>query len=120
MSDIVAEARRVANLLANAGHRLDDLDGDDTPTGTVQTMWNAADRLRELAGIVAKLPVTADGVRVVPGTQLWHRDGAGRVTAWSNPVVAVSDTKALGVNGGIFQRTDVFYSTREAAERSRQ
>lgn len=78
-----------------------------------------AESVDALVKVVERLPVTADGVPVVPGMQLWHEDEAGRV-AWSNPVVAVSDSAALWLASVGFQVTDVFYSTRAAALAARE
>ncbi len=39
-----------------------------------------AEALRQAADLIERLPVTADGVPVVPGMEVWHRDFKGRIS----------------------------------------
>tara|TARA_R110002096_G_scaffold173781_2_gene348204 strand:- start:402259 stop:402603 length:345 start_codon:yes stop_codon:yes gene_type:complete len=65
----------------------------------------AADRIEELTKLVEKLPVTADGVRVVPGMGVWfvYDDGSGVCNDFA-PDFEMSDGK-----------WNLYYSTKEAA-----
>lgn len=71
-----------------------------------------------------RLPKTADGVTVVPGDmELWAIGtgvSAGRIYLWCKKVLAVSRTSAMCVAGGLFQRTEYFYSTRAAAQAAKE
>ena len=64
----------------------------------------AADEIECLRAIVDKLPKTADGVPVVPGTRVWTSRAGGEPVWWADavlvPAIPWSD----------------YWSTREAAE----
>lgn len=109
MSDIVQEARRVADELSNEDF-----------------VWHhpaGARILRQLADIVERLPRTADGVPVVPGVSVFTRDG--------HPAGLWMSLDTTEVHSNIGDPTDLWdghkisdcYSTREAAlaaERNRE
>ena len=65
----------------------------------------AATEIERLRAEIERLPKTKDGVSVVPGMEVWHRDWEGRVQpetgGWASPWPAV---------------LACCYSTREAAE----
>ena len=75
------------------------------PACLAQTCAEQAGKIERLQAVVAKLPKTADGVRVVPGMTVYHRDWQGKVTeertSWAPPYPKVFCC---------------CYSTREAAE----
>jgi hypothetical protein len=70
-----------------------------------------ADRDR-LAGIVEKLPKTADGVPIVPGDEVWNEQGARLwwVLMLTSHIADVPDNKT----------TDGLYSTRAAVEAAKE
>lgn len=84
MSDIV---RLVGCYVRDVGESL-----NIKPQVSYQAMQSAADELDRLHAIVSRLPVTADGVPVVPGMELygWNDDDkvvyatAAHIAAWAD------------------------------------
>lgn len=84
---------------------------------------NDADRLQEAANLISLLPVTADGVRVVPvaGQIVWRHLRSSRFlqksTGWTNgmPTFVCCDT-GEPTHGRIGVNCELCYSTEEAAE----
>lgn len=106
MSDIVAESGRVADECVELCNPVAD---------------DAACLLRELADIVSKLPVTADGVRVVPKLdRVWYLSQSGFVLASENIWRDTTQDGSPWMAASHCVRVSNCYSTREAAERSRQ
>ena len=72
-------------------------------------------RIAELEAIVGKLPITADGVRVVPGQQIWWwpSDRPYRPNCYAD---IGSIYTAIPVDGGSAEPMCECYSSREAAD----
>jgi len=87
---------------------------------------NDADRLQEVADLIALLPVTADGVRVAPvaGQVVWRHLRSSRFlqksTGWTNgmPTFRCCDT-GEPTHGNVGVNCALCYSTEEAAEAAR-
>jgi hypothetical protein len=99
-----------------------DLDAKDAHIADLQA------QLAEARAVVerCKWPMTADNVRIVPGMEIWY---AGKDTDWDAVPTTVEwvavacpndkSTLACAFGDGDELDTDVFYSTREAAEAAR-
>ena len=87
-----------------------------------KSLQDVALALRELADLKRKLPVTADGVMVVPGTALWRlgpwsgRPQKGDMFARPRFV----DEASSGGVGYEYPSASICYSTRAAAEAARE
>ena len=93
--DLVAKAERFANLI-EASECVD-------PAEIV-------DLLRELAIIVGKLPITADGVRVFPGMELWDSVGM----CWADMGECDEPRVAGDETGFGMWSAESYYSSRDA------
>ncbi len=104
LSDLLAERDRLQNDLADAL----DVKAGHGPTALSAVM---AERDR-LAAIVARLPVTADGVSVVSGTKLWHVD---RPSEYYVAMAVCGKGFNTHIGGGRYIDHTKCYSTAEAA-----
>lgn len=77
-------------------------------------LQNLRRQLAALQAIVSKLPVTADGVPVVPGTELWYWCNGRAHRCVSNDPLASDGDGTFGVIQGDY------YSTPEAAASANQ
>lgn len=68
------ETMRVASRLYD-DVAIDAAGTDDGVVDAIGLLLEEIDRLHE---IVERLPITADGVRVLPGDRVWYKDGGGR------------------------------------------
>jgi len=101
-----------------------DLNGDDYWSAIYADIRDAAAELERLEAIVAKLPVTADGVPVVPGERFWAEVPEGRPR--NEYLIIKSDP--IGIDCPRFHRPagsiaiihEECYSTRKAAEEARE
>ncbi|MEM8494997.1 MAG: hypothetical protein AAF663_06375 [Planctomycetota bacterium] len=108
------DRKRVSELC----QRIDELQGyhpdrnDDAPPETVSPSPTYA----ELEAIVAKLPLTADNVRVVPGMEVWPVNSEGLATGMTVHTVVWSDEdEDFWDVCGDFSR---YYSTESAARQA--
>lgn len=110
MSDIVAEARRVADEVENLD--LHDMRGWAGIRAAAK-IGLLVEHARELAGIVERLPQTADGVPITPHSEVWTTDSDSPVAVkmWGELQVSIPQT-VYCLRG--------CYSTREAACAARE
>jgi len=78
----------------------------------------AYNRIEELEAIVERLPVTADGVRIVTGMFLWTNI-TGRAERFIAEIRACGEYEVRAIGLGRNLKATECYSTREAAEKAR-
>lgn len=77
------------------------IDGAGTDDGVVDAIGLLLEEIDRLHAIVERLPITADGVRVLPGDRVWHIHGGWRTVILADMARQLRE-----------------YSTREAAMRA--
>jgi hypothetical protein len=101
MAHIERTGAELAGLYVQRDHWM------DIALGQERELTRLRSENARLRGIVSKLPLTADGVAVVPGMDVWKSDGAIRGPLLT--VVAIDDYRSYDAG---WSNT---YSTREAA-----
>lgn len=99
----------------------------ELPSTGPRVLRESADAIDALVAVVRKMPVTADGVRIVPEMDLWevvpHLPGVSSVRVHKNIAgvkVGPGGVEAVLTPNGVHIASDggTFYSTHEAAERA--
>lgn len=106
----------------NLSQRLCDL-ADWFAANEYETPLTGADTCRAAAELIDRLPKTADGVPIAPGMELFDGIGHHYIDPWKVTGFKVTKSGALacvfGENGAFDAICSRYFSTREAAEKSR-